>query len=325
MRTTKKLLILLSILLCLPLNIANATAPKIVVSIKPIHSITTHITEGITEPTLLLPDGASPHTFLLKPSHRKLIQEADLLIWVGENCETHLEKIIAQNKSKALTLMSYPTLKILTLRKDRDFSLIHNPIPQPKHRHEHEHEHAHEHHDHSHASNEDAHIWLSVENAKLITTAILERLIQLDPAHEKEYRHNAEQYQKQLDTLKETLAQRFAQTKPAPFLVFHDAYQYFETEFGISSIGSILINPHVPLTARALSHIQSLIEKYHVHCIYYEPEYSYQALKPILSKQGLQLLELDHLGVRQAKGLGCYEKMMLALSTQLIACKNSHS
>lgn len=321
MRTTKKLFILLSILLFLPLNIVNATTPKIVVSIKPIHSITTHIMEGITEPTLLLPDGASPHTFLLKPSHRKLIQEADLLIWVGENCETHLEKIIAQNKSKTLTLMEAPHLNILTTRKDRDFSLIRNPIPEKNHIHEH----AHEHHGHSHASNEDAHIWLSVENAKLITTAILERLIQLDPEHQKEYRHNAEQYQKQLDTLKETLTQRFTQTKPAPFLVFHDAYQYFETEFGVSSIGSILINPHVPLTARALSHIQSLIEKYHVHCIYYEPEYSYQALKPILSKQGLQLLELDHLGVRQAKGLGCYEKMMLALSTQLTTCKNIHS
>lgn len=322
MRTTGKLTNLLLILLCLPLSIVNATTPKIVVSIKPIHSITTHITEGITEPTLLLPDGASPHTFLLKPSHRKLIQEADLLIWVGENCETHLEKIISQNKNKSLTLMSYPALKILTLRKGRDFSLIRNPIRQDEHEHEHVHD---EHHGHSHTSNEDAHIWLSVENAKLITAAILERLIQIDPSHQKEYRHNAEKYQKQLDALKETLVQRFAQTKPEPFLVFHDAYQYFETEFEISSIGSILINPHVPLTARALSHIQSLIEKYDVHCIYYEPEYSYQALKPILSEQGLQLLELDHLGVRQAKGLGCYEKMMLTLARQLTACKNRQS
>lgn len=317
MYISKKLIAQLIILLCLPFSIATAKTPTIIVSIKPIHSITTHITQGITEPTLLLPDGASPHTFLLKPSHRKLIQEADLLIWVGENCETHLEKIIAQNKNKALTLMSHPHLNILPIRKDRDFSLLRNPIPK----HEHQHKHEHEHDSHTHTGNEDAHIWLSVENAKIITTAILERLIQIDPEHEQAYRGNAEKYLKQLDVLKASLAQNFTKNKPAPFLVFHDAYQYFETEFGVPSVGSILINPHVPLTARALSHIQSLIEKYHVGCIYYEPEYSHQALKPILSEQGLELFELDHLGVRQQKGLGCYEKMMLALSKQLLACQ----
>lgn len=296
-----------------------ATPPQIVVSIKPIHSIASHVTEGVSEPTLLLPDGASPHTFLLKPSHRQAIQQADFIIWVGENCETHLHKIMQQYPQKTLTLLSSPNVHKLPMRTDRDFSFY----AQSQHNHHEGDHHGHDHHGHDHHHGpEDAHIWLSIENAKVITQLIADKLATIDPEHAAQYQANATHYKEKLTRLSEELHQDFKATKPAPYLVFHDAYQYLEKEFNVQSVGTILINPHVPLTAGALSQVQKLIEKHQVACIFYEPEFNYQPLKPILNQKGLTLLELDPLGMQQKAGLGAYEGMMRLLAKQLTSCQS---
>lgn len=319
-QSAKKISIQLTFIWCLSLLLTyqvNA-APNIIVSIKPIHSIASQITQGITEPVMLFPEGASPHTFALKPSHRTAIAKADLLVWVGEDCETHLQRVLQQYPKKTLTLMQVPALHRLPIRTQREFNILadHNSHD------DHDHHHAQDHHKHEHAHQTDAHIWLSIENAKVITQAIAERLAQLDPDNSAAYLKNAKHYLNELTQLKSALETILKDKQPAPFLVFHDAYQYFEHEFGVNSAGTVLLNPHVPLTPRSLNHIKSIIEQNRVACIFYEPEFNHQPIKNNFQDSGIRLLELDPLGVRQPKGKDSYAMLMQALAAQIGLCQS---
>lgn len=306
-----KLIIFLFCLLTLTPALGSNTPSDllVVVSIKPIHSLTAALMVGVGEPKLLLPENVSPHTYQLKPSHLKLLQSAKIIIWVGENLETSLARVLRQYPNKTLTLMNIPSLSLIKQRKHRDFSIKLSA------------DHG-DHGDHNHLHlDEDPHIWLSIDNAKVISQAIAQVLIAQDPHHRARYQKNLAALLSHLDALKLKIKEMLSQKKPKPYLVFHDAYQYFERSFHIDSVGSIFINPHLPLSARALHDIQKLIQDHHVQCVYYETEFSQRPLQPILKEMNVQLLELDPLGYRQTLGPKGYEETMLALTEQLMKCQ----
>ncbi len=323
LKHNKKLFkLLLTLLITLPFHSSLAKAPNIVVTIKPIHSIVSNITDGITEPSLLLPDEASPHTYQIKPSHRKILQDADLIFWIGESFETQLGKIMQQFPFNSFSLIEAPQLKLYPNRSVREFAMAHS-APTKNHKNEEKHHESH-HHDHHHALNEnDPHIWLSIDNAIQLTQYISQKLITADPGNQSAYLKNTTAYIQRLEQLKTVIKDKFKTQKPSAYLVFHDAYQYFETEFDLHSMGTILLNPHVPLTPKGLKEVQTLLAKHNIQCIFYEPEFSQQPLKPILAKSGVNLLELDPLGARQVKGKACYEKTMQQLAHQLLICHKS--
>jgi len=297
-----------AILAICPVCSSLATPPKIVATIKPIHSIISNITDGVIEPSLLLPDEASPHTYQIKPSHRKILQDADLIFWLGESYETPINKVMQQFTRKSFSLISAPKLKLYANRSIREFVMTSSPTTK--------------HHGHHHALNEnDPHIWLSVDNAIQLTRYISQKLILADPDNESIYLKNTASYLQRLEQLKITIQNIFEQQKPAPYLVFHDAYQYFEKEFHLQIMGTILLNPHVPLTPKGLKEVQSLLTKHNIQCIFYEPEFGQQPLRPILARSGVTLLELDPLGARQVKGKACYEQTMQQLAVQLLRCE----
>jgi zinc transport system substrate-binding protein len=323
-RASKLFKLLFWVLVLGPIELSIANTPNIVVTIKPIHSIVSNLTKGITEPSLLLPDGVSPHTYQIKPSHRKILQDADLIFWVGESYETHMTKVMQQFPERAIRLIGTPKLNLLHNRAVREFVLMDAPSKAKHHDHDHEEE-QHQHHNHGlnhgHALDEtDPHIWLSVDNAIRLTHHISKKLILANPEHQELYLKNTAHYLQRLQQLKTNLHSIFNAQKPLPYLVFHDAYQYFEKEFGLHSMGTILLNPHVPLSPKALREIQLLLSKHNIQCIYYEPEFSQQPLKPLLAQSGVTVLELDPLGARQKQGNTCYEDTMLQLASQLLTC-----
>lgn len=298
-----------------------ANAPRIVVTIKPLHSIVANITSGVTTPELLLPDGQSPHTFRLKPSHRSAIEKANLVFWIGPQYELHLEKIMALYPQKAVALIDAPGIHILKNRSHRDFQ-IQQPPTKNHSAHDHSHGHGHDHQHHTHDHNEiDGHIWLSVDNAIVLAEEVTKRLKQIDPAHQKAYEQNRDRTILELKSLKQFLANKLSSEAVLPYLVFHDAYQYFEKEYKLNSVGTVLINPHLPLTPRAIHDIRQLTQEHRVQCIYYEPEFNHDMLKPLINLPNIQTHELDPLGVRQEKGPDCYRHTLLALASQLLSCQ----
>jgi len=277
--------------------------PKVLVTLKPLHSLVANLMENVGEPQLIVPDGASPHTFQLKPSDLKRIQQADLIIWVDSTLEAFMAKSLTQYPDKKiLTLSGLPHIILLPLREGRLWQ------------HHHDDEHAHNHADF------DPHLWLSTENAKVIAVAIADYLSKIDPEHATHYASNKNKLLKKLDLLKSDIAQQLKNYQSQPFLVYHDAYQYFEKEFHLNGAGTMVLNPHVPLSAHGLNEIKQLIEKNHIQCVFRETEFNDNQIRQFLKGLAVNVEELDPLGYRYPQGPENYFQTMQGLSATLKIC-----
>lgn len=283
------------------------TAPYVVVTLKPIHSLVASIMEGVGEPHLLLPDGASPHTFHLKPSTLKQIQQADILVWVGPTLELFMVKPLQQisAKSSLITLLDIPNLKTYPLRQGRDWQTSHED-------HEHSHDHG--------TDNRDPHVWLSIENAQIIANFLAQDLSKRDPQNAKIYQQNAKILNEKLLKLQVGLKSLLNTSQSHPFLVYHDGYQYFEKEFNLNAVGTMIVNPHVPLSAYGLKMIKDLIQKQGIHCVFRETEFNDKLIQHSLNELGINVAELDPLGARQKPGPDNYEQTLNQLGKTLSEC-----
>lgn len=283
-------------------------APKVAVTIKPIHALVAGIMQGVGEPQLLLPDGASPHTFQLKPSTLKQLKEAELIVWVGPELELFMVKPLEQLQPRygIQTLMTLPHLQLLNQRNGREW----------------EHEHDDDHDEHSHHSHEgqDPHMWLSTENAKIIIDALTSTLSQNDAENAKIYQTNAKNLKVKINTLKNTLDKQLSPVQAIAFLVYHDGYQYFEKEFHLDGVGTMMINPHLPLSAHGVNEIRQLIKDKQVKCVFRETEFNDTMTRQYLSDMGVKVQELDPLGARIPEGPDTYEKILKQLGDTISSC-----
>ncbi len=280
-------------------------APNVVVTIKPLYGLTARIMQGVAEPVLLLPDNASPHTFQLKASNLKQLHSADLILWVGEGLEPFMARPLSTVKPQfgVITFLNIPELHLLALRHERGW----------------EHEHDHDHHDHEkHAI--DPHFWLSIDNALIVVNTIEKKLIEHDKVNAALYKKNATDLKVSLVALKKELTEHLKGTQREPFLVYHDGYQYFEKEFNLNAIGTLMLNPHLPLSAKGLGEIKELIEKNHVRCIFRETEFNDTKIESLLNKEGVTFVELDPLGARIKTDKDAYQTIMLGIAKNMGQC-----
>lgn len=285
-------------------------APKVSVTLKPIHSLVASVMDGVGEPTLLLPDGASPHTYQLKPSTLKTLNNADLIVWVGPSLETFMIKPLATLKPEYgfIEIDALSDLVKLPLREGREWT---HATGQDHHEHD---------HDHSQHGDFDPHVWLSNANAQTIVKATAEKLIAVDPSNAKRYQANRDKTLKQLEVLKGTLQAQLSNVRNEPFLVYHDGYQYFENDFDLNAAGTMVINPHVPLSAHGLSQIKELIRERGVKCIFKETEFNEKMIQNSLGMLPIRIEELDPLGARIPQGPQHYEQTLLQLGKTLQEC-----
>lgn len=283
------------------------SAPRVVVTLKPIHGLAAKVMENVGSPELMLPDGASPHTYQMKPSTLKQLTDADVIIWVGPSLETFMQKSLKsiQPPQVLLTLSQLNNLKTLPQRQGREWH------------HHCDHDHDHDHGD-EHAI--DPHLWLSTENAAIIVDAISRTLSQKDPENASRYQANAEAAKKELAALQTRLQQQLASVQKVPFLVYHDGYQYFEKEFNLNAKGTLLANPHLPLSAYALQKIKEQIQSQHIQCVFRETEFSDKLIKEHLKDLNVRIIELDPLGVHFPAGPQNYFQTMEALGNDLKTC-----
>ena len=293
---------------------------SVVTSIKPLHSLTSYIMEGVGEPELIIDGVASPHNFQIKPSHAKMLQNADLVIWIGEDLESFLPTALKSIPKDAVVfeLLDQSGLKKLKFREKNIFEGHddHGHDEHAKKEDDHD-DHGHDDHGHGHGSF-DPHIWLDPANAKVIVKKITNQLSKIDKDNASTYKANSKKVIKDLDGLIKEVKNEI--NKDASFVVFHDAYQYFEKRFGLSVIGALTVNPDVMPGAEQLSEIREVIEHEKAKCIFSEPQFNPNIINSIASDTGVKTGILDPLGANINKGKGMYFQLIKDMSSSLKDC-----
>ena len=311
---------------------------NVVTSIKPLHSLTSYIMDGVNEPDLIIDGVASPHNFQIKPSHAKMLQKADLVIWVGEDLESFLPSALKSIPKNAVVfeLLDQSGLKKLKFReknifeghddhdehghdehaKKEDDHDDHDDEEHAKKEDDHD-DHGHDEHGHAHGEY-DPHIWLDPSNAKVIVKKITNQLSKIDKDNSSVYKANSKKLLKDLDGLIKEVKNEI--NKDASFVVFHDAYQYFEKRFGINVIGALTVNPDVMPGAEQLSEIREVIEHEKAKCIFSEPQFNPNIINSIASDTGVKTGVLDPLGANINKGKNMYFQLIKDMSNSLKDC-----
>ena len=334
MKTLKKLPFLLSILSFLTIfSPANADV-KVVATIKPIHSLASYLMDGIGKPDLIVDGYASPHGFALKPSHAKMLQNADIIFWVGEDIESFLEKplkSIAKNAEK-IELMEIKKLTKLKFRERNIFDEHddhgHDDHAKKDDHDDHDHDkkghkedghddHGHGHEGHAHGEF-DPHIWLDPMNAKIILDEMAIHLIENDQKNEKKYKENLKSAHKDLDKLTKKIKSDL--NKDFKSVVFHDAYQYFEKRFGINILGAFTVNTDVMPGAEQLAEIREVIEHDKVSCIFSEPQFNPDIIKAVAKDMNIATGVIDPLGATLDPGKDLYFDLINNMSKSFKGC-----
>ena len=343
MKNLKKLPFILSILSFLTLFTSANAEIKVVASIKPIHSLASYLMKGVGTPNLIVDGYASPHGFAMKPSHAKMLQEADLIFWVGEGLENFLEKPLKSiaKKAEKIELLEIKGLQKLKFREKNIFD-EHDDHGHKEDKHDdHGHdddghkEDDHDDHDHDkdghkeddhddhghegHAHGEyDPHIWLDPINAKVILNEMVEHLIENDEKNASIYKSNLDKALKDIDKLISDVKSEL--NKEISFIVFHDAYQYFEERFNVSVLGAFTVNTDIMPGAEQLSEIREIIEHDKVSCIFSEPQFNPDIINTVAKDMKIKTGVLDPLGATLNPGKDLYFDLIRNISSSFKGC-----
>ena len=299
---------------------ANADV-KVVASIKPIHSLASYVMDGVGKPDVIVDGYNSPHGFSMKPSHAKMIENADLIIWVGEDLETFLEKPLdtIAKKAKIVEVMDTKGIQKLKFREKNIFE-EHDDHGHKKDKHD-DHGHKkdkHDDHEGHHHGEHDPHVWLDPVNAKAIVKEITNQLVQIDSKNSSTYKANSKKAIAEIDQLIKDIKKDI--NKKSRFVVFHDAYQYFENRFGITVLGALTVNTDVLPGAEQLSEIREVIEHEKVNCIFSEPQFNPAIIKTIAKDTKIKTGVLDPLGASLDKGKDMYSNLLKNMSSSFKGC-----
>ena len=320
----------------LGVSAANADV-SVVASIKPVHSLVSSIMQGVGSPTVIIEGAGSPHTYSLKPSQAKQLQDADLVFWMGDELETFLEgpiQNIAKN-AKSIKLIDSHGLKKIKFREggmfeEHDDHDDHDDHGHDKHAKDDHDDHGHDKHakddhdDHGHGEF-DPHVWLDPINAKAIVHEIEEALVKADPKNAKKYEANAVRMAGKLDQLVTELRVQLQPVQGKGFIVFHDAYQYFEQRFGVAAIGSITVSPEVMPGAERVKALREKIRGLRATCVFSEPQFEPKLVRTLVDGTGAQTGVLDPLGSSLTKGPDLYFELVREMARSLKECLSAKS
>lgn len=296
-----------------------AAAPKVVVTLKPVHALVAGLMEGIGAPVLIVDGAASPHTFTLKPSAAKAIHDADIFIRVSPAVEPFTNKV-AESLPASVTLVTLagsPGIKLLDQRTGGTFE-------PHDHAHEHDDEHAHgahdDHDDEDAHDAKDGHIWLDPDNAKAIVKAVSAALAAASPENADRIKINAAKLDARIMALESEIAADLAGVKGRPFIVFHDATQYFERHFGLSASGSITVSPEVQPSVKRLSAVRKKIATLEAACVFAEPGFQPNLIAAVTEGTTARSGTLDPEAIALVPGPELYFDLMRAMAANLKSC-----
>ena len=333
MKNLKKTSITLTILSFLTLFTPANADIKVVTSIKPIHSLASYLMDGVAKPDLIVDGYASPHGFAMKPSHAKMLQNADIVFWVGEDLENFLEKPLDSIAAKAekIELMEIKGLVKLKFRernifddhddhghKKKDDHDDHDHDDHAKKKDGHDDHDDHDGHEGHHHGEFDPHIWLDPINAKVILFEMSKHLIENDPSNESAYRANLSKAYKDIDKLTSDVTAELNESTAS--IVFHDAYQYFEERFKVNILGAFTVNTDVLPGAEQLAEIREVIEHDKVACVFSEPQFNPNIIKAVAKDMDIKTGVVDPLGATLTPGKGLYFDLIKNMSKSFKGC-----
>jgi zinc transport system substrate-binding protein len=286
---------------------ADSQGPKVVVSIKPLHSLVAGVMEGVGEPQLLIKGGGSPHGYVLRPSEARLLADAQLVVWVGHRLEGFLEKPLSTLGRKA---------RQLELAKELESVLL--PVREGGSWEAHVDDHENNHDPDEHAER-DQHLWLNPLLAKQVVEITAAVLAEIDPVHQHQYLKNAARLKERLDKLHARLSALLDPYRSVPYAVFHDAYQYFESAYGLNAVGSITIDPERRPGAVRIRELRAKIKALNARCVFSEPQFESRLVATVIEGTEAKTGILDPLGAELPAGLENYFLLMTALADNLVA------
>ncbi|TYO99182.1 zinc transport system substrate-binding protein [Geothermobacter ehrlichii] len=276
-------------------------APKLVASLKPLADLAAGVVGDPSRVELLLPGGASPHSFTLRPSQMRALAAADLVVWVGPQLENFLVRHLASlPEERLLTFGSLSGVRLLPAR--RGGAWRHEAV------------------EHDEDGDIDPHLWLDPDNARLLVLALAERLAGIDPENGTDYRRRAERLAGWIAALQQGLSDRLAAVRTKKYLVFHDAYQYFERAFGLEPLGALAIHPDRPPGARRLRELRDLLRRSGAVCVFSEPQFEPKLLRVLTEGLALRHGQLDPLGVDRPVSGASYLDLLAGLGDGLVSC-----
>ena len=282
------------------------SAPRVVATIAPLHSLVAGVMEGRDQPEVLLTGNESPHGFLLKPSHIRKLNEADMVFYIDGTFETFLSKALESlpESSRAVAVSGVFEMEFLKMRSGGMWE---------------EEGGGHEGHAHHHGG-DDMHLWLSVDNAKTVVRAITKELSKADPKGKSTYKKNARAMMKKLDALDSELREKLAGLGNSPYIVFHDAYGYFEKEYGLKAVGSISVNPEIPPSAAKIREVRGKLDESGAVCVFSEPQFKKKVVDTVIEGTDVRTGQLDPLGFGIDTGPELYFKLMRKLADSVTSC-----
>ena len=348
MNNLKKIPFILTIISFLTFFTTANSEIKVVASIKPIHSLASYLMDGIAKPDLIVDGYASPHGFAMKPSHAKMLQNADLIFWVGEDLESFLEKPLNSiaKKAEKIELMDIKGLNVLEFRErnifddhddhdhdghakkkkdDHDDHEGHSKKKKDDHddhdghakKKKDEHDDHDDHEGHAHGEY-DPHIWLDPINAKVILKEMTEHLIENDSKNASTYKSNLDKALKDIDKLTMDVMTELNQSVAS--IVFHDAYQYFEERFNVNILGAFTVNTDVMPGAEQLAEIREIIEHDKVSCVFSEPQFNPDIIKAVAKDMNIKTGVIDPLGATLDPGKDLYFDLINNMSSSFKGC-----
>lgn len=300
---------------------ANAAEPNVVVTIKPVHSLVTAVMAGAGTPHLLVSGAASPHTFTLKPSDAKAIQQADVFIRVSEELEPFTRRVVEALpvSVKLLSMVEAKGVKLLAQRTGATFEAHVHTDGGDHGGHDHD---AHDHDPgiHDHHAVQDGHIWLDPKNAQAIVAAVAAELSARYPDNADLFAKNAAAVTAKIDELIKIIDAQIAPVRGKPFIVFHDAMQYFESRFEIPASGSVTVTPDAQPSAKRLTAVRKKIASLKAACVFAEPGFQPKLVAAVTDGTTARSGTLDPEGAVLAPGADLYFELMHNLAKSVSTC-----
>jgi zinc transport system substrate-binding protein len=286
---------------------------RVLTSIKPLQLIAAAVQDGVGSPEVLLPPGASPHHYALRPSDVRRVRDVALLYWIGPDLESFLPRVLAGRSQPSVAVLDLPGMH---LRHYADGHAGHDDHDQS---HD-EHAVAAEHDQDHRPGSVDAHLWLLPANARVIATRMAADLSAADPANAARYQANLVAFGKRLEALDQRLKQRLSGVADKPYFVFHEAYDYFEAAYGLQHAGVFSVLGEVQPGARHVAAMRTRLEQAGPSCVFSEPPLRPRLAETLIAGLPATLAELDTMGNALPVDAHGYETLLGNLAGELAGC-----
>jgi len=280
---------------------------KVLTSIKPLQLIAAAVQDGVAIPEVLLPPGASPHNYALRPSDVRKVQSVALLYWIGPDMEGFLPRVLNGRTLPSVAVQDLPGMKLRRFAEDS-----------------HSHADDTDEHDHDHRPGTlDAHLWLSPVNARVIADKMAADLSAADPANAERYQSNAKAFDERLDALDQRLKKRLTSAEGKPYFVFHEAFDYFEEAYGLKHAGVFSVAAEVQPGAQHVAAMRKRLQEVGKTCVFSEPPLRPRLAETLVAGLPVKLAELDALGGYTPATAQGYEQVLEKLGNDLAGCLES--